>query len=441
MILLVAATFTKMSQDAASTGALRYAASQPLVILKYLRLAFWPRGLVLDYTNRVSQGWAELVLPAIPLVVLFVLSLVATAKRRPLGFLGLAFFVLLAPSSSFAATLNVYNEHRMYLALATVVISVLAGLDLLLRRAIPDNRACRVAGAVVSVVLIAALATGTIVRNRDWKTELGFWIDNVEKRPHSSTAHNNLGNVLQALGRPGDAMGHYQQVLRLRPGMAKAHNNMGDALQALGRPGEAIGHYREAVRLEPDYAKAHNGWGNALLATGHAREAALRYREALRIEPDFAEAHNNCGKALEAMKQPGEAVAHYQQAVRIDPGMAKAHVNLGNILQVAGRAREALVHFRQAVQVAPDYADARNNLANALLLSGQPHDAISHYREALRIEPGHADAHYGWGVALRALGQDREANEHFEQTLRLNPNHAAARQRLREARESTVDEM
>ncbi|MBT3295321.1 MAG: tetratricopeptide repeat protein [Verrucomicrobia bacterium] len=398
MLFLVAATFEKMAQDASSTGLLPYAGSQPLVILKYLRLAFWPRGLVLDYTNHISQGWQEILLPTLPLVILFVFSLIGTAKRRPVAFLGLAFFVLLSPSSSVAPTMNVYNEHRMYLALAAVVIPALAGLDLLLQWAIPRPNPRRAIGALLSLAVVAALAVGTNVRNLAWRTELAFWTDNVAKRPSSSTAHNNMGSVLLAQGRARESVPHYREAMRLRPASAEHHNNLANVLQALGRPREAVEHYREALRIKPDYAEAHNNWGMALAAAG----------------------------------QPREAMAHYQQAVQLDPDMGKAHVNLGNALQALGRTRDALGHYRQAVQAQPDYADAHNNVANALLLLGQPHNAIEHYREALRLEPGHVAAHYGCGLALRAAGQVRAASEHFEQALRLNPDHAAARKRLRE---------
>ncbi|MBT3295581.1 MAG: tetratricopeptide repeat protein [Verrucomicrobia bacterium] len=379
MILLVAATFGKMAHDASSTGVLHYAGSQPLVILKYLRLAFWPRGLVLDYTNRVSQGWLEILLPALPLVILFVFSLVGIIKRRPVAFLGFAFFVLLAPSSSIAPTLNVYNEHRMYLALATVVISALAGLDLLLRRGIARAGPRRAVEAFLAAALIVALATGTFVRNRDWRTSLAFWTDNVEKRPHSSTAHNDLGNALLELGRPREAVLHLQEALRLEPGMADAHSNLGNVLLKLSRPLEAIPLYSEALRLEPDHAEAHFNWGIALEALGRPQEAIVHYQEAVRIKPNLADAHYNLGNALLKLGRPREAIEHYRQAVRLKPDFAEAHNNLGIVYRAGGRLPDAIRHFERALRLKPDYNAARENLRKTREMMGKGGVEIPQY--------------------------------------------------------------
>jgi len=40
-----------------------------------------------------------------------------------------------------------------------------------------------------------------------------------------------------------------------------AHNNLGMALVQLGRVQDAIGHYEQALRIKPDYAMAHNNLG------------------------------------------------------------------------------------------------------------------------------------------------------------------------------------
>ena len=58
---------------------------------------------------------------------------------------------------------------------------------------------------------------------------------------------------------------------------------------------EAIGHYEQALRIKPDYAEAHNNLGIALVQAGRMQEAIGHYEQALRIKPDYAEAHYNLG--------------------------------------------------------------------------------------------------------------------------------------------------
>ncbi len=85
----------------------------------------------------------------------------------------------------------------------------------------------------------------------------------------------------------------YNEALRIRPTLAGVHNNWGNVLQALGRPQEAIARYQEALRIWPNNARAHGNLGNALQAMGRYEEAVAQYREALRVEPSAAAVHNN----------------------------------------------------------------------------------------------------------------------------------------------------
>ena len=50
---------------------------------------------------------------------------------------------------------------------------------------------------------------------------------------------------------------------------------------------EAIGHYEQALRVEPQYAEARNNLGNALALTGRVGEAIEQYREAIRLRPGW----------------------------------------------------------------------------------------------------------------------------------------------------------
>ena len=63
--------------------------------------------------------------------------------------------------------------------------------------------------------------------------------------------------------RVTEAMGHYEQALRIAPDYAEAHNNLAIALVQLGRVPEAIGHYEQALRIKPSFAEAHYNLGVA----------------------------------------------------------------------------------------------------------------------------------------------------------------------------------
>ncbi len=248
--------------------------------------------------------------------------------------------------------------------------------------------------------------------------------------PDDAKAHNNLGTVLGQLGKLEEAIGQYEQAVRMKPDYADAHFNLGLMLSDQGRVPEAIGHYEQALRVKPDYADAHYSLGNALQLVGRLQDAIAHFEQALEIKPDYAEAHFNLALAFRQVGKLDEAIHHYERAVQIKPDYAEAHNNLGNALLQAGKMEDAIGQFEQALRIMPDYAVAHYNLGAALAQTGKTEEAIPHYEQALRIMPDYAMAHQNLGVALARTGKIKEAIPHFEQALRIMPDYAMAHYNL-----------
>jgi superkiller protein 3 len=190
-----------------------------------------------------------------------------------------------------------------------------------------------------------------------------LWRDTLAKNPGCWMAHNNLGNGLLLAGKVPEAMGQFEQALRLKPDSANAHNNLGEALFQAGKLPEAIGHYELALRLEPNLVKAHNNLALALERTGKVSEAVWHYEQVVRLTPGDAGAHNNLGNALLKVGELREAIGHYEQGLRLEPDDAEAHNNLGIALERTGKVSEAAWHYEEALRIKPDYPEALNNLA------------------------------------------------------------------------------
>jgi Flp pilus assembly protein TadD len=347
------------------TSPLRYALTQPVAVVHYLRLTFWPHPLCLDYGRPFVTSAARMTgaLPGQIVVAVLLAGTVWAWRRRPAaGFLGAWFFLILAPTSSFVPVADAIVEHRMYLPLAAVVAAVVLTAVALGNRLFNKQQGV-VLGCVASGFVVALLTFLTIQRNRDYKSALTIWQDTVEKYSSNARAHSNLGLALDQAGRLQEAIGHYEQALRLKPDYAEAHYNLGIALGRLGRGPEAIAQFEQALQLDPDYAKAHNNLGLALVSVGRLPEAMGHWEQALRIAPDFVEAHNNLGNALLQGGRTDDAIGHYEQALRIEPDLAEAHCNLGVALEQAGRLQDAIGHYEQALRLKPNYAQARNALA------------------------------------------------------------------------------
>src|ERR1700682_3104801 len=98
------------------------------MITRYLRLAIWPRSLVVFYGWPLPLTLGD-VMPAALLIVFLLIATAVAMRRQPmLGFLGVWFFVTLAPTSSIIPiATEVGAERRMYLPLLSVIALVVVG--------------------------------------------------------------------------------------------------------------------------------------------------------------------------------------------------------------------------------------------------------------------------------------------------------------------------
>ncbi len=261
---------------------LAYLATEPGVILHYLRLSFWPHPLVLDYQWPVVAHFKEALFPAAAVLGLLALTGWALRRRPEIGFLGVWFFGILAPTSSFLPIVDPAFEHRMYLPLAAVVLAFLAGL-----RALAGRRPLSWA---VPLALIPLLTLAAVRRNEVYSDPVVFWQEEISGRPGNARAYVNLGAALQAAGRSAEAGDAFRAALALHPDLSDAHNNLAYLLLLQGKPEEAYPHYREALRLSPSYAMAHKGMAMTLQKMGRLEEAEAEYAEALRLNPVFEDA-------------------------------------------------------------------------------------------------------------------------------------------------------
>ncbi len=393
-----------------SVGA--YTTTQWVAIVRYLALALWPHPLVFDYgTALITNPW--IVVPCALFVVALAASAVVALRRWPaIGFCGVSFFAILAPSSSFVpVATQTMAEHRMYLPLALVVALVSLGIFRWFGRY----------GLLALGLAASVLALATVSRNSDYRTNESLWRDTVAKRPDNPRALCSLADALFAADQADAALPFYEAAIRLKPDYAEAHVNLGSALLALGRATEAMPHLETAVRLQPALPKAHHNLANALARAGRADAAFAQYAATARLRPDDVTNLCDWANALQRAGRTADAIAHYEDAIRREPTFAMAHNNLANTLASTGRLPEAIAHYETALRLDPDYAEGHNNFATALAQSGRLPEAIQHFETAIRLRPDYPSAHENLGKVYLALGDHTAAQREFALARRAAP--------------------
>jgi tetratricopeptide (TPR) repeat protein len=438
--------------------ALQYAANQCIAVVSYIRLALWPHPLILDYgfpRDLPFHDWAPY---AAVLAGVLAATGVALVKRPRLGFSGLWFFLILAPTSSFVPiTTEVAADRRMYLPLAGIcVLVVIAGQWLW-------SRVCHAMGLrfaarsliafVPAAAVLAMLGILTVHRNSDYRSPLAMWGDNVGHRPGNARARNNLGKCLYTDGRREEAVGQWEEALRLKPDYYMAHDNLAIALLDRGdiagalehndkamefQPGwaaiyrnrayifvtsgkleEAAAWYRRAVEVDPLYAEAHYDLGTVMSKLGQIDAAIEQYKLAIQARPNYADAHNDLGALLAGRGEYAGAIGHYAEAVRLNPAWAEAYYNMGLALAAVGRFDEAAASYRRAIEINPRYPEAQFNLANTLLRLRRTEEAVEHYTAAIKERPDYLEAHGNLGGALKMLGRSDEGAAEIDRALQI----------------------
>jgi Flp pilus assembly protein TadD len=311
------------------------------VVVRYLLLAVWPHPLVFDYGEHIIVRSIAAAWPSALIVLALAAAVLVALKRWPaMGFAGAWVFVVLSPASSVVPVAGQpMAEHRMYLALAGVlVLLVMAAHQLIGKR--PT--------LLLAILVGVAFGCRTVWRNNDYRSDEALWRDTLLRRPQNPRAYNNLGNALNERGRPAEAVTYLESALRLRPDFPEAHNNLGIALARQGKLAQAIHHFHLALRFKPDFPEAHQNLGKALSELGDTAQSRVHFEKLIQLRPYDPVGRFSFGVMLTMDGKLDEAVSQYQEAVRLKPDYAEAHNNLGIVFLLLGRTNEAAAHLEKA---------------------------------------------------------------------------------------------
>lgn len=339
-------------------GVVEYAATQPGVVLHYLRQFVLPVDLCVDEAWPIENRPSRLVLTAAGTIAAAVALAWLMIRRPRVGFLVGAPLLILAPTSSFAPIVDVSFTHRTYAALAPLAVLASLGLDRLVQPlASPWRARCF---AVAAVVVAGMLAGATAWRNTVYADPIRFWSDVVAKAPHNLRGLSTLGLVLAEAGQRDAADACYTRAATL----------WFEAAAPAGSPESRI------VRRVPGRFTAIV---NPLLQLG------IRATEA--------------GDLPEALRLFGALVA-LPRLPTANEELPKVFYNYALLLRKLGRHREAEHALRHAISENAAYASAYNELALLLADTGRLEEAVEPLTAALALAlPADRRARYAFNLA------------------------------------------
>lgn len=453
-------------------GVLNYIGTQCNAIVMYLKLAFWPHPLVLDYGD-VDGGYpivkifSECALSASLLFILASAGLFLLWKKPKWGFLVAWFFIILSPSSSFIPIASeLMAEHRMYLPLASVIVSVVVavfilGKRFLLRLTISPWLVIGL-GTGFIIAIVVTLATVTFLQNQKYHRESAILIESVKEYPNNQRAQYNSGTALAAEKKYEESIPYFEAALRLKLNERHldARNNLGLSLIRIGRYEEAHRHIAFLLKYKPDRSDALLTMGTILANLNRLDEAVDSYKKALALRPNYMEVHQSLIPVLVKQEKFDEALQHLSMVRRIPADSAQAHFELGGLLEGMSHFNAASRQYKEAEKLKPDFTeavfkqgfcafqmgkvdtalelyektlrlnnnhpDAHNNIGAIQAMRGKFKEAITHFQIAINANPKNVTFHVNLGNAMMAVGDTEEAFHAFRQALTIDPNNAAA---------------
>ena len=214
--------------------------------------------------------------------------------------------------------------------------------------------------------------------------------------PSSAEAQYGLGSVYLKQDKNAAARASFEQSLKLTASypdtVPNARNNLGLLAAREGRTDEAIGYFQQALRLSPDSWIALENLGNAYRRERRWDDARAALERVVAARPKDPEANYSLAMVYAQTDDTDRAYEYLQNSLKLRPDYPEALNNLGILYLRTRRRDDAVAKFQECIRVAPAFDQAYLNLARVYGIEGHRDQARAVLLDLLKQHPGHAQA-------------------------------------------------
>jgi tetratricopeptide (TPR) repeat protein len=316
----------------------------------YLWKAFWPARLAVYYPHpgNALAGWQV----AAAALVLLGVSILVWAQRSTRPYLVTGWLWYLGTLVPVIGLVQVGDQamadRYAYIPLIGIfVMAVWSAADWADKKQIAPR--WRIATATI---ILATLSFLTARQISYWRSEYDLWAHDLDVAPDNALAISNLGDALDKMGHPEEAVPLLEKSTKLLPADPVRHGNLAVGLVQCDRLQDAIPEYETAISLTSDPAMQSHFYESLAAvydALGDYGEVRESYQQALKVTP----------------QRSAEMTDWLTQSVAAQPSPAR-YVQLGILLQETGKVPEARAAYEQALKLDPNQTEPKeflNNLA------------------------------------------------------------------------------
>jgi tetratricopeptide (TPR) repeat protein len=230
---------------------------------------------------------------------------------------------------------------------------------------------------------------GIILTNeKNYTDALGAFQQALKLKPNSTSTHNNLANLYVAQQKPDLAQKEFDRVLQIAPANRDANYNLGLLLMAEGSPLPAIAHFQ---RVHPQSVETQFNLVRAFFAAGKSVQALQLARQLSVAHKSDFQLHFTLGVVLASARQYQSAERELELANALKPDTFEILHSLG---QASLRARDyakADLTLNRALALKPESADTLYLLAQSYSDQSRPLDALELLVRARKLAPENTD--------------------------------------------------
>jgi tetratricopeptide (TPR) repeat protein len=224
-----------------------------------------------------------------------------------------------------------------------------------------------------------------------------------------------------------DAIGHFDEALKIDPTEGAAFFYKGVALRMLNRLDDAIEAFTASIALTTDdldaqaenYLRRGIVWfykGEYGIAWQDFDDATM-FAKAEDPRPDFWK-----GLAFARQSRWLDASNAYADAIEHDDHFGPAFVNLGLTYLALDEPKKAVFCFDQAIRL--DSHNANNYFKRGVAQArvDKLKEAVDSYTQAIRLNPDYAEAYFNRSVINHRLGDEEQASKDRAAAIKINPD-------------------
>jgi tetratricopeptide (TPR) repeat protein len=229
--------------------------------------------------------------------------------------------------------------------------------------------------------------------------------------------NNNLGYLLNQVGRFTEAEGYCRSAIKIDPECHYAYKNLGVTLAGLGQQVEAARNFIKATQIEPNDLRALKLLGQLL----------VKHREIESVIPDLEKLGAENEAVLDELAYVYGVTDREEMALKYlerlientdDPEKRAAYyLRMGVNMEGLKNFQGAIYVYSQAFSLEPEntliWYLINNNLGYCLNQFGRFAESEGYCRSAIKIDPERHNAYKNLGIALMGQGQYAQAAENF----------------------------